>query len=1153
MLNNYDLYARDPRTHVLPNNGVSKVGEPQTDQEWEVLRYELQTFVCEGEYHKGIERILSTFLARLGEPEQPAVWVSGFYGSGKSHMVRVLEYLWNDITFPDGARARSLVQLPEDVRAHLAELDIAGKRSGGGLWSAAGTLSGSANDRVRLGLLAIVFRAAGLPVQYPAARFALWLKQNGYYDAVKAGVEAAGKTLASELPQMYVSPVLAKALLAACPRFATTDMEARKILTAQYPHVTDISNDELVAAMGEVFSLVSKTPGKVPCTLIVLDELQQFIDQSVDRMMQVQEVVQVCSSRFGSQLLFLATGQSGLLATTHLQRLQGRFTVRIELSSTDVEKVVRSVVLRKKPTQESALQHELDLVSGEIFRHLTGTKIGPEPADRAVQSADYPLLPTRRRFWERVLRAVDRGGIAGQLRTQLRVVHEAARETAEASVGTVVPGDFLYWQLALDLRTSGALGRELYETIQVLSEGSISDKLKARLCALIFLISQLPRDAAVDSGVRATADTLTDLLVTDLKGSSAALRSQVPVLLQELVDDGKLMPIDSEFHLQTREGAEWERDYRSRLAKLLSDDARIAADRSAALREAVTSTLNRLSFVQGESKTPRKVELHFGETAPALDTGNIPVWVRDEWAIAEKTVREDAHNAGTDGAMVYVFLPRRGADELKKALAGKLAAMETIQAHPTTTTREGEDAKAAMQSRRSEQERQLATLVATILKEARVFQGGGNEVAESEFFASVEVAAKAAMARLYPQFTLGDSAKWDTVSKRVLSGSGDALTVVGHVGEADKHPVCKTVLGFVGTIGKKGVEVRKRFQAPPYGWPQDAIDAALLVLVQSNLLSATLNSDAVGVAQLGKPDIGKADFRREGATVTAIQRIEVRKLLQAAGINASANEEAVALPQLVGKLRALAQTAGGAAPLPLTPDTTLLDTLAVRSGNELVLAVYDERDSLKRHLADWQAATEAAKARLPRWSTLERLLMFAEPLPIAVALKPQVAAIRTSRSLLSDPDPVPPLCAQLADALRIAVNTARDAHVDRYTEQIADLEKVDSWQKLTEAERQQIREQFSLGTVPTVALGTEDELLTTLNRYRLDHWENQTAALTERVKQALLEATRRLTPQAVRVSMPTATLSTEEEVDAYLAEVRTKLLAEIAAGKPVVF
>ena len=190
-----DVLSRDPLTTVIPNDGVTKVIQPQSENEWNVLKYELESFVCEGEYRQGLDRILSAFLTNISQPQQQAVWVSGFYGSGKSHLVRVLEYLWRDVEFPDGARARSLVTLPSDLNAHLVELSRLGSQEGG-LWSAAGTL-GAGAGAVRLALLAVLFRGARLPEQYPAARLVIWLMQNGWYDAVDAAVEALGKTLKS--------------------------------------------------------------------------------------------------------------------------------------------------------------------------------------------------------------------------------------------------------------------------------------------------------------------------------------------------------------------------------------------------------------------------------------------------------------------------------------------------------------------------------------------------------------------------------------------------------------------------------------------------------------------------------------------------------------------------------------------------------------------------------------------------------------------------------------------------------------------------------------------------------------------------------------------------------------------------------------------
>src|SRR5262249_27085360 len=154
----------------IPNDGVAQVVQPETEQQWDVLRWELSSFVCEGQYERGLERILESFLLNLSQAKQPGAWVSGFYGSVKSHLVRVLEYLWRDVKMPGGDSARSLVPLPEGIREDLTELSNAGKRVGG-LWSAAGTLASGKSDAVRLAFLSVLFESAGLPSEYARARF----------------------------------------------------------------------------------------------------------------------------------------------------------------------------------------------------------------------------------------------------------------------------------------------------------------------------------------------------------------------------------------------------------------------------------------------------------------------------------------------------------------------------------------------------------------------------------------------------------------------------------------------------------------------------------------------------------------------------------------------------------------------------------------------------------------------------------------------------------------------------------------------------------------------------------------------------------------------------------------------------------------------
>ena len=741
-LKNREVFHRDPVTNAIPNNGVATIGEPKSESDWAVLRYELESFVCDGEYRSGLERILSSFLTNTGQLEQQAVWVSGFYGCGKSHLVRVLEYLWRDVKFPDGALARSLVSLPKDIEAHLIELSRLGRQEGG-LWSAAGSLTGTGS--VRLALLGLIFKGAKLPERHPEARLVIWLKQNRWYESVNENMEGRGRKLDNELRNMYVSPSLAQSLSEVIPEFPNDSAQVHGMLREQYPNVSDISDDELHTSIEEVLSLQSTTENKMPLTLLVLDEIQQFIGNDPERTLHVQSIVEACSKRFGSRLLFVGTGQSAMQANTELAKLQGRFSIQVTLSDLDVEKVVREVVLRKASDKVASVENVLDTYSGEIDRHLAGTKIGHQPADTLDRVADYPLLPVRRRLWERLLRVVDTAGTAGQLRTQLKIVHEATREVAEKPLGTVIPSDAIYRQIKEHMVTNGVMLRDVSTRIDQLNDGTEEGKLRYRLCSLIFMLGKLPQEGLLETDVKATADALADLLVEDVTAGSAPLRQQVPIVLQELVDDGRLILVDDEYRLQTPESEEWNTDYRARLSQILGNEVKISEVRSLALQNAVNSALKDLSLSQGTTRTPRHFNAHFGPDSPPENKNNVPVWIQDEWSTTPRSVLKEAQQEGIEKPTVFVFLPRLAADELKQAIAQVEATKETLSTKTTPATGGGIEAKAAMNSRSQVEQRRLNDLVDDIVKNAKVYQGGGNEVVSESFSLSIKQAVETSL------------------------------------------------------------------------------------------------------------------------------------------------------------------------------------------------------------------------------------------------------------------------------------------------------------------------------------------------------------------------------------------------------------------------
>lgn len=1150
-MKNREVYLKDPAENRLLNDGVAEVTDGRSDAEMRTLRYELETFVCDGEYAKGLRRILDTYLRNLDQPMQPGVWVSGFFGSGKSHLVKMLRALWVDLAFADGATARGIVNLPADINDSLKELSTAGRRLGR-LHAASGKLGAGAGDYVRLELLHLVFKSVGLPQQYPLARFVMWLRDEGYLDAVKGRVEAAGRDWRKELRNLYVSPHIGSAILEVYPDFADSPQQARALLREQFPKVTDVTTEQMVNAVRDALTV----DGKFPLTLIGLDEVQQYIGENQARTYLIQEVTETCCKQFSGRLLFVGTGQTALSGTPMLQKLMGRFTVKIELSDTDVETVIRKVILAKKADKVAAVDKVVTDHIGEISRHLAGTKVAHRSEDRDVLVPDYPLLPVRRRFWERLLRAVDQGGTAGQLRNQLKVVHQATRSTVDADLGCVVAGDFIFDEIAANLLQTGILPREIYEFIKELSVGSASDQLKARICGLIFLIGKLPRDPGADLGIVANTDALADLLVTDLRAGSTELRKQIPALLAELEDSGKVMRVGDEYRMQTRESSAWNDEYRSQIAGILGDPQRVAGERADLLRNECGTRLKGVKVFQGDCREQRTITPHFGPEEPADADKAIHVWVRHGWDDDEKSVLADAREGGNDSPTIFVFIPKRTAEEIRKTLGSLRAAEATLHVRGVPSTPEGDEARQSMETRKSEAERRLVGLVDDVFGGARVFQGGGQEVFATDLAEKVAQAAKGSVVRLYPQFDAADAAPraWNKVIDRARKGDGAALEAVGHSGEVAKHTVPAAVLKYVGS-GKKGAEIRKQFDDSPYGWPRDAIDGAVYALVASGDLRATDSSNKVlDAKELERSKLTQVKFRVESVTVSTIQRIKVRKLLQDVGITCQPGEELAGIARLLPALEQRAQAAGGEPPRPEAPDTSHLDELGLKAGNEQIVAVYERRDELAEQAGTWKQTGERIAERLPRWHGLERLLAHADgQVDGADDLKTQADAIRDQRMLLGEPDPVPALCDTLTGLLRDALTRSHDEYKAAHDAGMAMLKADENWPQLTPEQKHGLLLAQKLTKVPAIDTATEAKVLASLDAMSLSTWADRIAALPARFDKVRLGAAELMEPEAVYVKVPSRTLKTPDEIRDWVQDLEKTLLDKLETSEgPVV-
>ena len=432
------------------------------------------------------------------------------------------------------------------------------------------------------------------------------------------------------------------------------------------------------------------------------------------------------------------------------------------------------------------------------------------------------------------------------------------------------------------------------------------------------------------------------------------------------------MLVGDEYRLQTREGSEWDQEFRNRQTRLNNDDAAIQFKRDQFLYSEIDKVIRGLRVVHGAAKEPRQFVIHREATPPTVDGSGIPVWVRDGWSASEKDITDAARVAGSDSPTIHVFIPRQSADDLRRLIVEADAAQQTIDAKGNPTSPEGQEARQSMDSRSTRAVGGRDRLVRDIVSNAKVLQGGGSEVLLSTLEDRIKTSSDDALIRMFPRFKEADSAAWSAVIKRARDGADHPFQPTGHSDATEKHAICQQVLSTIGA-GKSGADIRKTLSGSPFGWPRDAVDAALIALHRSQHITATLNGATVPLGQLDQNKISKSDFQIEQATLSVQDRLVLRKLFQGLGVSCKSGEEGVRAGEFLATLIDLANSAGGDAPLPALPLVTDIEDIQRLVGNEQLVAIKNKADEWEKAAETWQEAKELVDDRLPKWGLCRAL------------------------------------------------------------------------------------------------------------------------------------------------------------------------------------
>ncbi len=603
------------------------------------------------------------------------------------------------------------------------------------------------------------------------------------------------------------------------------------------------------------------------------------------------------------------------------------------------------------------------------------------------------------------------------------------------------------------------------------------------------------------------------------------------------------MQIDSAWRLQTKEAAEWDAAYRAELRSVRNNPTELASRRRSALDAALSESLKASpSVAQGRSAVARRlVRLGPSEKAPS---DGLVVRVHNGWDETLRTVLTDIDAQPDTDATIHLLIDRQDADRLEEALRQSLAAKTVLDQRGAPSTMEGDQAQKSMATRLGAADRTIKEIVEAAVREAKIVLAGGSEQSGTSLKDRLHAGSQAALVRLYPQFGSADDPGWERVEKNARAGQTDALKAVGHNGPPDTNPVCQMIRARLGA-GRKGKELRDEFEGVSYGWPQDAVDGALLVLAHAGLIR-TLGEDGkeAVLRSLPRQKIGLCRFLPETHTVTTVHRRAIRALGQTVGINVPPDQEAEQLPLILKALRDVSQAAGGDPPAPAAPASLDLDALDPLSGNERQIEAASRGVALAASYATWVTCRQTIASRMPAYRTTQRLVELG-----AHGQQAAIEDIRNFRRLLDEPDPIPPLRQDAAAELRSRLNAAFDAHAAGFAEAEALLQADPNWQAQSPDDKHTIRANNGLLPVPGPSVASPDDIVAALSARSLSGWADLTRGLRAGAQAALDEVTERLQPLVQPLTLPPpGTLTDETAVEAWLDRLRTTILAALAKG-----
>lgn len=547
-----DLYSKPIERSVNPAVSATKFDE-------ETQRIEIHEYVFTDEILNGLFRILDAI--KNNKPyDHVGIWIDGYYGSGKSHFLKYLDYCITPAT-QEAALERLLAAVkvidPLDASHNISfdyqQMDSIAK------WLKKATIDtcifnletsyDNSTDKKKAFLHVFWNEFNG---KRGFNKFNITLAQNLEKPLAEKGVfEEFKRRIAEEQEADWNDPLTAADMI---------DQEIDYVLDVATDLVPSLSKESIKERIikrdmtmsidrfaAELASFL-KDKGDDYRLIMLADEVSQFINSERDRYLNLQEIITKLSEACENKIWIACTAQqdlSEIMDACHIVeeqdkegKIKGRFEVKVSLKGTQPEVITQKRILEKKEEVKDDLGDLYDRTkaSFDLQFKLPTTYNGYDSKEDFI--AYYPFVPYQFKLIMQVFNSfLNLGYVAkevkGNERSIIKVIHATAKANKEAELGRFISFDELYNNMFEEgLQARGQ--RAVNNAEQMARTYSANPQLALKVARVLFMICNIATDDQLI--FPATLDNITSLLVNDVETPRLNIKNDVEKIIEYLCD-----------------------------------------------------------------------------------------------------------------------------------------------------------------------------------------------------------------------------------------------------------------------------------------------------------------------------------------------------------------------------------------------------------------------------------------------------------------------------------------------------------------------------------------------------------------------------------------------------------------------------------------